>query len=95
MLGSHNESVQCLRKAIDLDRDFILAQYQLGQAMRREKNDSRAGHYFQNVLRLLSSLNEESQFAEGDGMTAGQLRRLTEVHLGQTIRPGERKWTAR
>jgi len=79
--GAHEEAERALRRAIYLDRHFVLAHYYLGLLVQRKGQRQQAMRLFQNVLRLLSRFDGEYSFAEGDGITAGDLAKLTQMHL--------------
>lgn len=79
--GRHTESEQALRRAIYLNRDFVLAHYHLGLLFHRSRDASAAQRSFRNVLALLRRREEAERFADADGLTVGALRELTEMHL--------------
>jgi chemotaxis protein methyltransferase CheR len=79
--GQHAETEQALRRAIYLDRDFVLAHYHLGLVMQRYGDVRAAQRSFRNVLVLLQARDEDHAFVDADGLTVGALRRLTEMHL--------------
>jgi chemotaxis protein methyltransferase CheR len=72
---------QALRRAIYLDRDFVLAHYYLGLALQRRGDSRAAERSFRNVLALLEERNTEETLADADGLTVGSLRQLTDKHL--------------
>ncbi|MBC7532784.1 MAG: hypothetical protein H7318_14520 [Oligoflexus sp.] len=67
------QAEESLRKAIYLDRDFILAHYQLGLVYHRLQQSDKAQHYFNNTKSLLFAVPSESILFEGNGMTACSL----------------------
>jgi chemotaxis protein methyltransferase CheR len=79
--AAHAEAEQSLRRAIYLDRSFVLAHYCLAQLQRRRGDAESARRSFTNVLRLLESVAHPQILADADGLTAGELLKLTEMHL--------------
>jgi chemotaxis protein methyltransferase CheR len=79
--GSVSETEQALRRAIYLDRDFILAHYHLGLLLQRKSEAHAARRSFRNVLALLKRRDANEIFADADGLTVGALRQLADMHL--------------
>jgi chemotaxis protein methyltransferase CheR len=79
--GRHAEAENSLRRALYLDRNFVLAHYYLGLLLQRLGQLPQAARSFQNVLQLLARLDPGKVFADGDGITAGELTKLTQMHL--------------
>jgi chemotaxis protein methyltransferase CheR len=79
--GRHVAAEQALRRAIYLDRGFTLAHYYLGLLLQKLGQDPAAIRSFRNVLQLLTCAAPEHRFAEGDGITAVELNKLTRMHL--------------
>jgi chemotaxis protein methyltransferase CheR len=80
-VGRHAEAERALRQAIYLDRRFVLAHYYLGLLLQKQGHFSAAARAFQNVLQLGERADPAQVFAEGDGITAGELVKLTRMHL--------------
>jgi chemotaxis protein methyltransferase CheR len=80
-MGLHAETERSLRRAIYLDRDFVLAHYCLGLCLQKKRDTHRAIRSFQNVLTFLSQVDETQHFPYGNGITAADLRELTEMNL--------------
>ncbi|HEX4147384.1 MAG TPA: hypothetical protein VHY20_00290, partial [Pirellulales bacterium] len=80
-LGEHGESELALRRAIYLDRTFVLAHYFLGLVLQRNRDAAAAARCFRNALKLLEHRPQDETFADADGLSVGALRRLTEMHL--------------
>jgi chemotaxis protein methyltransferase CheR len=80
-LGRHAEAEAALRRAIYLDRRFALAHYYLGLLLHKGHEPQRAIRTFRNALDLLERLDPAHVFGDGDGLTAGDLARLTRKHL--------------
>ncbi len=80
-MGFHDETERSLQRAIYLDRTFVLAHYHLGLFLQRKGKAQGAARSFQNVLRLLSRMEDDRVFSDGDGITAVELRELSQIHL--------------
>ena len=80
-VGRHAETEQALRRAIYLDRGFVLAHYHLGLFLQRRGDGRGAGRSFENALRLLSRMDPARPFEDGDGIRVAELKALTEMHL--------------
>jgi chemotaxis protein methyltransferase CheR len=79
--GRHAEAERALRQAVYLDRRFVLAHYYLGLLMQKQGHFSAAARSFENVLQLVARTGPHEVFAEGDGITAGELAKLTRMHM--------------
>jgi chemotaxis protein methyltransferase CheR len=79
--GRHAEAEQALRRVLYLDRSAVLAHYYLGLLLQRRGQLRPAARSFRNVLGLLARREREQVLADGDGITTGELRKLTEMHL--------------
>jgi chemotaxis protein methyltransferase CheR len=80
-MGLHIESERALRQAVYLDRNFVLAHYYLALCLQKKRDTRGATRSFQNVLSFLSQADTTQTFPHGDGITAGDLRELTEINL--------------
>jgi chemotaxis protein methyltransferase CheR len=80
-MGRHAEAENALRRAIYLDRQFILAHYYLGLLLQKQANLPQAVRAFKNVRQLLVGTPPDLVFADGDGITAAELDQLTHMHL--------------
>jgi hypothetical protein len=49
-------------------------------------NARQAARSFENAIQLLESRADAESFAEADGMTVGEMRKLAQMHL-QVIQP--------
>ena len=65
-----------LRRALYLDRANPLAHHQLGLLCARANRDGEAARCWRNAREILARLDDHALIAGGDGMTAGDLRRL-------------------
>ncbi|HEY5313669.1 MAG TPA: protein-glutamate O-methyltransferase CheR [Pirellulales bacterium] len=79
--GRHGETERALRRAIYLDRDFVLAHYHLGLVLLRKQDVRGAQRSFRNVLALLERREAAEMFPDADGLTVGALRDLTDMQL--------------
>jgi chemotaxis protein methyltransferase CheR len=80
-MGRHVETEHALRRVIYLDRGFVLAHYYLGLLLQKTGQLPQAARSFKNVLQLLTRIAAAHVFADGDGITAGELHQLTQMHL--------------
>ena len=69
-----------LRRAIYLDRSFVLAHYHLGICL-QQASPTQAGKSFENTLRLLAGRPEDETLEYGDGITVAELRDLAKMHI--------------
>jgi chemotaxis protein methyltransferase CheR len=79
--GLAEQAEQALQRALYLDRGLVLAHYHLGLLLQGRGRLPEAGRSFANTLRLLSAMAPAQVFAEGDGMSAAELRELAQAHL--------------
>lgn len=70
-----------LRRAIYLDRHFVLPHYHLGLFLWRRDDAVGAGRSFRNVLALLRQLPDTHALEDGDSITVEQLRETVGMHL--------------
>lgn len=70
-----------LKRAIYLDRHFVLPHYHLGLFLWRRNNPAGAMRSLRNVVALLRPLPDDFVLAHGDDITAGQLRETVGMHL--------------
>jgi chemotaxis protein methyltransferase CheR len=81
-MNRHAEAEQSLRRAIYLDRQFIMAHYHLGLFLQNRGDPRRAVRSFENVLELLDRQSEAVTIADGDGITAAELKQSARIHAG-------------
>lgn len=79
-MGHSARAEESLRRAVYLDRNFVLAHYHLGLLMQRQ-DARRARRSFQNALELLARMDAAYVFPEGDGITAAELGALAREQL--------------
>jgi chemotaxis protein methyltransferase CheR len=80
-MGKHAEAELSLRRAMYLDRQSVLAHYYLGLFLQSRPDSRPAARSFENALELLRSHQATETFANADGITAGELTKLTKMHL--------------
>jgi chemotaxis protein methyltransferase CheR len=80
-LGIADEPERSLRYAIYLDRNFALAHYHLGVALKRSGQIGAASRSFGNVLKVLASLPDLAIVTAGPGVTVTGLKGLARMHL--------------
>jgi len=90
-LGSGREAEAAFRRAIYLDRDFALAHHHLGLLL-LDSGRARAGRRsIGHAARIANALDGALLLAQGDGMTAAALRRVTRLPLqGASSKKGRR-----
>lgn len=82
-LEKPDESERSLRRAIYLDRNFALAHYHLGVALKRNQRVAEAARAFGNVVRVLAGMPVEAMVPGGSGLTVAELKELTKTQLRQ------------
>jgi chemotaxis protein methyltransferase CheR len=80
-MAKHPEAEQSLRRAIYLDRKFVLAHYYLGLLLQSRGDPRQAERSFKNTLDLLLTRCDGDTFADADGITVAELRKLTKIQL--------------
>jgi chemotaxis protein methyltransferase CheR len=80
-MGRRDEAGKSLRRAIYLDRQSVLAHYYLGLFLQSRGDGRQAERCFENVLDLLRSRGDSDIFADADGITVAELRKLTKTHI--------------
>jgi chemotaxis protein methyltransferase CheR len=79
--SSCEEAERSLRRAIYIDRSFVLAHYHLGICLERIGRTEDARKSFRNVRGLLSTRLEEEVIEYGDGITVSELKDLARMHV--------------
>lgn len=80
-MGRRRETQESLRRAVYLDRNFIVAHYYLGLIQQRLGDPKQALRCFRNVLNLLSSLAADQPIPAADEFTVAELKQLTQMHI--------------
>ena len=75
-LGDKRTAIASFRRAIYLDKDFILAYFSLGNLLDREGKTLEAKKCFDNTLLLLSKLTPNEALPASEGITAGRLSQI-------------------
>jgi chemotaxis protein methyltransferase CheR len=75
-MGRRDEAERSLRRAIYLDRQSVLAHYYLGILLQ-----SRGERSLENALEILRSRSDAEVFADADGISVAELRKLATMHL--------------
>jgi chemotaxis protein methyltransferase CheR len=78
-LGDTKRAKEFLRKALYLDREFVLAHYHIGLALKRENDARQAARHFRVVLELLERVPE--RLREDQDITAVELKALAKLQL--------------
>jgi chemotaxis protein methyltransferase CheR len=78
---NHAAAEKSLRRAIYLDRRYVLAHYYLGLALQTRGDPLQAARSFGNALELLRRRNDADVLADADGITVAELRKLAQTHL--------------
>jgi chemotaxis protein methyltransferase CheR len=77
-----DEAERSLRQALYLDRNFALAHYHLGLALKRDGKMPASRRSFGNVRRALTGLPDNTELRAGRGITAVRLNELAGMQLG-------------
>ncbi|MGA3190514.1 MAG: CheR family methyltransferase, partial [Bryobacteraceae bacterium] len=80
-LAKTDEAERSLRQALYLDRNFALAHYHLGLALKREGKAHAATKSFGNVLSALTGVANDATLLAGHGVTAIRLKELAQMQL--------------
>jgi chemotaxis protein methyltransferase CheR len=86
-MRKHDDAERSLRRAIYLNRQSVLAHYYLGLFLQSRGDSRQAARSFENALELLCKRSDEEVFADADGITVAELKKLATMHLG--IRRGQ------
>ena len=79
--GQWGEAANAARRAVYLDRSFVMGHLQLGDALARLDRGSGARRAFENALRALADRNESDAIPAADGVPVSHLRRHAELRL--------------
>jgi len=77
----HAAAERSLRRAIYLDRQYVLAHYYLGLLLQSRDDPRQAARSFENALDLLGPRRDADTFADADGITVAELRKLAKTHV--------------
>ena len=88
--GWHGDAAAASRRAIYLDRTFVMGHLLLGDALTRTGDPAAARIAFTNVLHLLANTEGDEVIAAADGVPAARLRQVAELRL-RTLSTGGRR----
>jgi chemotaxis protein methyltransferase CheR len=80
-LGNIGDCEQSLRRAIFLDRSFVLSHYHLGLLLGKRGDKAGAAKSFRNAHKLLEGLPEGLPIEDDGGISVGELRQMIAVRL--------------
>lgn len=72
-MGDTELAITSLKKALFLDSEFVMAHFLLGNLLLAQKKSHEANRAFQNAVKLLSKLPQETILPHSDGIKAGSL----------------------
>lgn len=76
------EAIECLRKALYLDQDFVIAHFMLGKLLKAvDGGHEQAMRHFDAAYRLLEAEKDDAMLPESDGVMAGRLREILALTL--------------
>ncbi len=78
-----DEAAVCLRQAIYIDRDFVLAHFALGHLMHQQERAKEARKHFEAVCSLLANYGLEEILPESGGISAGRLMEIIKETRGK------------
>lgn len=80
-MGDHMRREASLRRAIYLNRQFVLAHYSLGLALLKNGKTDHAERSLHNAISLVEGMKDDDTFSEADGISVADLRELMQMHL--------------
>jgi chemotaxis protein methyltransferase CheR len=80
-MGRRRETQESLRRAIYLDRSFVVAHYYLGLIQQRMAEPKQALRSFRNALSLLSGMDAGQSIPAAREFLVGELTQLTQMHI--------------
>lgn len=76
------EAMECLRKALYLDQDFVVAHFMLGKLLNAlDGGHEQAMRHYGAAYRLLEAEKDDAMLPESDGVMAGRLREILALTL--------------
>jgi chemotaxis protein methyltransferase CheR len=79
--GGIDDALDSLKKALYLDRKFVVGHYHLGLMFQNLGDFKKAEKCFINVGKLLDDYDKDYIFEMADGISAGELKQLSDFHL--------------
>jgi chemotaxis protein methyltransferase CheR len=89
-LGRHSLCEHALRRAIYVNRGFILAHYYLGVTLQRLHRGDEAAQSLRNVQQLLGAMDDRHVIGDSDGLTVAELSKLARMQLEAVLTGGRR-----
>jgi chemotaxis protein methyltransferase CheR len=83
--GYAGRASESLKRAIFLEKNFVVGHYYLGVICQREGEDGAAKRHFKNVLRLLDDLSPDVELEEAEGLTAGRLQEIVKSLFAEIV----------
>jgi len=80
-LGDDHKAIECLKKTIYLDKDFIAGHFSLGCLYKKGNRQGMANKAFKNVVRLMIGRQKDEIVPETNGITYGKLLEVAENNL--------------
>jgi chemotaxis protein methyltransferase CheR len=80
-MGRRRETQESLRRAIYLDRNFIVAHYYLGLIQQRLAEPKEASRCFRNALNLLAGMQADQPIPDANEFSVADLKRLIQMHI--------------
>lgn len=80
-IGDAVEAERALRRAIYLDRNFVLAHYHLGLVLQKRGHMTAAKRSYRSTVKLLDHLDGSQLLDDADGLTVSDLKQWTQTHL--------------
>lgn len=91
-LGRPAEAEKAFRRCLYLDKSFAMAHYHLGLLLLADGRSAPGRRTLANAARIAGAIPDDQTLPEGDGLTAGDLRRLVRIHLQAADPAGRRAW---
>jgi chemotaxis protein methyltransferase CheR len=80
-LRRREETERALRRAVYLDREYVLAHYYLGLTAQSQNQPHAAARSFRNVLGILADREPGQLVPDADELRVADLERMTRMHL--------------
>jgi Flp pilus assembly protein TadD len=80
-MGRRDEAEAGLRRAIYLGRQSAVPHYYLALHLQSKGNGRQAARFFENAIELLELQPDSESFADADGITVAEMKKLARMHL--------------
>ncbi len=80
-LKDHDSAIKYIKKALYIDRNFVLAHYHYGLFNLKIESYALALKAFDNAINLLEKLESQTIILNADGLTAGQLAEMSYMQI--------------